>query len=612
MDLDSDGSDYEAMDEESSESADVLSSFEPERKVLPIRDVEIPADYCLDPCTISVKELQEIIQGFFKKGTLKKELTQVDTSTNIFTLPEFSAKEIHLGKKDDHYQRAPRVISKTYGTQLHYACRDRNGFRGEQKTRLLLEAAAEAEISFVEMFTVSEVTARFSRGQWRTNNNEPNGVHNIRNVSFFILLDNKNSTISSIRMLAAAWPNVVHFRRFGTDEYHRAAFSAWNWHRQNHECCVINTLFHVLLKNSGESGGSKEQDARAFSIVETLLEFAEKTTQGAEGLVSANMFLETDCPLGSLCSGDHNSDLEKARNGIHIALTNEALQTRLLSLLIKAWPDALKYSDHDLRKGCQYPLHTILDRHSRNTLDFRSKVQATEVLLTYSSIEAVAVALLRTCGQGKLGFHEIMRTLSESSSSAEDKQMKNNFNQVLKTLLRRKDTRGRTLLHYTVEYECKLNCSESLNRRFAGLGFDLGLAVLGQETRDQSDGYETCLEERQQLHRRNKGYQMEVIHWILKEVPSLAFACDINGLNPFHLALKSGKTWEKGLSDLVTVVPEWAYRATKGGLAPFQLAATVVNQQGGELDTIYELLKYTGRAIDMRRNAPLARRTLLV
>jgi hypothetical protein len=69
MDLDSDGSDYEAMDGESSESTDVLSSFDPERKVLPIRDVEIPADYCLDPCTISVKELQEIIQGCFKKGT---------------------------------------------------------------------------------------------------------------------------------------------------------------------------------------------------------------------------------------------------------------------------------------------------------------------------------------------------------------------------------------------------------------------------------------------------------------------------------------------------------------------------------------------------------------
>jgi hypothetical protein len=581
MDLDSDESDYEAMDEESSESTDHLSSFEPERKVLPIRDVKIPAEYCLDPCTISVKELQEIIQGFLNKGTLKKELTQVDTSINIFTLPEFSAKQIQLG--------APRVISKTYGTQLHYACRDRNGVRGEQKTRLLLEAAADAEVSFAEMFTVSEVTVRLSRGEWRTNNNETDGGHNITNEPFFILLDNKNSTISSIRMLAAAWPNVVHFRRFGTDEYVWASLSAFNGHRQNHDECVINTLFHVLLESSGESGRSKEQDARAFSIVETLLEFAEKTTQGAEGLVSANMSLETDCPLGILCSGDHDSDLEKARNGIHIALTNnECLQTRLLSLLIKAWPDALKYSGHDFRKDCPYPLHTILGRNSRNTLEFRSKLQATEVLLTYSSIEAVAVALLRTCNQGKLGFHEIMRTLSESSS-AEDKQTKNNFNQVLKTLLRRKDTRGRTLLHYTVEYECKLSCSESLNRRIAGLSFDLDLY--------QGDGYETWLEERQQLRRRNKGYQMEVIRWILKEAPSLAFACDTNGLNPFHIALKSGKTWENGLSDLVTVVPEWAYRATKGGLAPFQFAATVVNQQGRELDTIYELLKYTGTVL---------------
>lgn len=79
--------------------------------------------------------------------------------------------------------------------------------------------------------------------------------------------------------------------------------------------------------------------------------------------------------------------------------------------------------------------------------------------------------------------------------------------------------------------------------------------------------------------------------------PSLAFVFDDeDGLNPFHFAISSGKTWTNGLSELATLVPDWPHRSTKFGLAPFQLAASLAtdDSNAGTIGTIFELLRYIG------------------
>lgn len=552
MDFESDGSDYEPMDVEILESDHVLTSCEHGRPLLPIQDVEIPTDYCIDPCTISVAALETVVVRFLRRGIFQKELTQVSTRASTFIFPEFSLPEIQLGKKGHRSQRDRRVIGKTYGTPLHYACRDSNGFRGAQKIRLLLQAAAKAEIPPVDMFTVTEATMKFIRGEWKS---DSDCASRHRSMPFFILLDNKRSSIFSIRMLATAWPSIVHLRRVGSDEELRAVASPWGrplCENDFYRTCAFNTLFHVLVKAYPyESGSTGEDEDRLCSIVATLLEFASMTPKGAEALVSAN-----------IC--EHSTGFGRACNAIRFALAFQ--QPKLLSLLIKAWPNALKYCGHSCRICLPYPLHSVLGWRSSSQLEERAKMEAIGCMLRDSTIEAVAMALMRMCGQGKHGFQEVMRVLS-ARSSAKDTQMLDRLKEVFNALLRRKDSRGRTLLHFAIAFECKdLSCCEE----------------------------QLSLEEKQEFRGRNMAYQMEAIHWILNEKPSQAFAKDNDGLNPFHFALIRGKTWAKGIGDLVKVIPEWGYRATPSGLLPFLLAATVPREPCDELDTIYQLLKYSG------------------
>eukprot|EP00980_Cylindrotheca_fusiformis_P030166 scaffold24507_cov122-Cylindrotheca_fusiformis.AAC.2 len=604
MDSDSDESEYEPMDEDVIDSDDVLPSCEHESiLLLPIRDVAIPPDFCIDPCTVSVVELEEIIDDFLRRDVLKEELTNVNTNASSYALPKFSKNEIQLGKKGNHFQRPPRVISKTYGTLLHYACRDRNGYRGEQKIRLLLDSAAKADISPKEMFTLAEVTVTFTRGEWTPSDKESSGVWKTRCTPFFILLDNRNATASSIRMLAATWPQIVNLKRFGAVEFPSADIVSWNGREgtthQSNDTCIINTLFHVLLEMSPES------NKRIHSTVAILLEFAdEATTKGAESLVSANVSIDANCPLGNLCSGDHASNVEKACNGIHLALSSASLHPKLISLLISAWPNALTQCGHGFRVGCPFPLHSVLQRRPRNLLEAQSKIETIQVLLLESTLEAAAASLLRTCEEGRLAFHEVFRLLSKGSSENE-KQIADRLRIILDTLLHRKDRRGRTILHHIVSSGCQLDCSEMLNRRLGGRSSLLRLADADKVWSNQTNSQQYLTEEIRLLYERNAGYHVEVVRWVLDKKPLLAFMYDEDGHNPFHRAIVLGKDWGSGLCDLVRINPDWAYRPTRNGLAPFQLAATVVKGPNCQIETSFQLLNYTGAVLCSTRKQEL-------
>ena len=101
-------------------------------------------------------------------------------------------------------------------------------------------------------------------------------------------------------------------------------------------------------------------------------------------------------------------------------------------------------------------------------------------------------------------------------------------------------------------------------------------------------------QEKHKLQERNDRFKKHVIDWILKDDPKLAYVKDKDGLNPFHYAVAQGMTWDAGLEALANDLPEWAESITDGGLLPFQLAATQTHEDG-EVDTIYELIKFVGR-----------------
>jgi hypothetical protein len=328
-----------------------------------------------------------------------------------------------------------------------------------------------------------------------------------------------------------------------------------------------------------------------LAIVQTLIEFADKTPQGARGLVAASFRWPTGFHWQEgedLC--DHE---EEHCTVIHIALSCRRDQPELITPMIKAWPEALLYCGDMMEECGSYPLHIIWK--VPNT--YSDAVKATENLLMHSTIEAVATALLNTNVDGKLGFSVVMDTLP-TAKTPENDLMRDRLLRFLKTLVYKQDAHGRTLLHYAAAFCCRPNrrelyyqhirfCAEFWISRGRNAGVDDDTPEL------PPGGIEAWEKEKCKLQERNTGYQQKVISWILKQDPSLAFVSDIDGLNPFHFALSRGETWASGLAYLANLVPEWPVCATTKGLLPYQFAAALVDHHG-EIDTIYELLKFVG------------------
>eukprot|EP00980_Cylindrotheca_fusiformis_P031104 scaffold25830_cov162-Cylindrotheca_fusiformis.AAC.5 len=580
MDLGSDGSDYEIMDEDISFSSDRLSEdFEPE--FLPI----LPNPDLPDPSKISVEELQETIRKHLDNSTLKKALTQIDTSSNLF-IPEFSKPSLIprnyfsagtvLDQEQDLIRRTPQLVKKLCGTLLHYACHDHDEVRGEQKVKLILQAAAKIDITPARICSIAEVQMVQRNGNWEEledPDDHKEGYGTTLDTPFFILL--RNRRLRPMRLLAAAWPGIVQLRDI----------------RKQVGYGVYGETYTTLMELVYDHFRPDDDHSVDLAIVKTLLEFADKTPQGARGLVAASFRWPTGFHWQEgedLC--DHE---EEHCTAIHIALSCRRNQPELIPPMIKAWPDALIYCGDMMEECGSFPLHIIW----KNPPVYSDAVKATEYLLMYSTIEAVATALLNTNVDGNLGFAVVMETVPEKTP--ENDVLRDRLLRFLKTLVYKKDAKGRTLLHYAAAFACKPNrrelyyqhirfCAEYWTSRGRNVGVDDDVPEL------PPDGIEEWEKEKRKLQRRNTLYQQDVITWILKQDPTLALVADLDGLNPFHYALSSGKTWSSGLEYLANSVPEWPERATKKGLLPYQFAATLVDKEDGDVDTIYELLKFVG------------------
>lgn len=455
---------------------------------------------------------------------------------------------------------------------LHFACLDTDGARGEQKIRLILEAARQAHVDVVELIAVRQefYTRKYAAGSWKEDDEDELTSF----TPLHLLLDNHHSTVESIRVICQAWPRVVYFRDT----------------RLDYTCTVLKDLMY----------DDKSDITRRVEIVKVLLETAEKTKEGAKGLVSAS-----DEIKGGITSEWFGySEFVCEDTALHTATTYQSHPERFIPLFLEAWPDALKYC-FEVTDNCgSAPLHNVAKL--KWGLCYESRIKSIVAFLSGSSLEALAVAFLFVGstdrafdGNFGLGFH-LVKLASEETGPDCCPRLQADLQSTFQALVRRKDGSGRTLLHYIAassskvdEHEMRKKASKIQIRSTHARGF------IGPHPEWDLDPTEDVLEESQKerarLEKRNLGHVLEVSEWILSIDPSAAFVQDVQGFNPFHYAMMMGKQWGGGLEDLAKLVPEWPHtRESASGLYPFMLAATPEHSTDEDVSTVYGLLRFDG------------------
>jgi len=102
---------------------------------------------------------------------------------------------------------------KTCGTMLHYACHDSDAKQGEEKIRMILQAAAIVDLSVARICSISEVHLVPRNNRWEElddPDDEKLGFGTTRNTPFYTLL--RARKLGAIRILASAWPCIVNLR----------------------------------------------------------------------------------------------------------------------------------------------------------------------------------------------------------------------------------------------------------------------------------------------------------------------------------------------------------------------------------------------------------------
>jgi len=528
----SDGSDYDSEGVEESEDDDDDMSYEEEAFF--VEPAPLPPRFP-PQATTSLEELRQLIEQHRQERTLFVFLTVIQDQGTMFEArysdPEAVGAQRHL-------------VSIAYCSILHCACMDRDGPRGEEKIRIILEAAKSARVDLAQILLAGQIHLEPDNGAWKMNA-EKSDV-----TPLHILLDNPNSTIESFRMLCKAWPQVVLLNN-----------------------PTSGTILMYLM--------AKIDSKLEWTIVRTkiLLETAEKTKAGAKGLVSASDIVIKGMDTASFVHDTVNG----GGTALHTATIYQRYPDQFIHLFLQAWPDALMYC-RDVNDDSP-PLHNIFfSDKCIATRSSESIMNSIEAFFRYSSLEGLAFALLCTNWRGVLGFYLVWK----SCCIDPDYDSPDPFAYVapaVHPLLRRKDRQGRSLLHYAAANNAEVNEIE-----FREIESD----IIEDENLDPTDQeWEALQQERNKLEKRNRGHVVKLCKWILTIHPPTASELDFHGMNPFHYAISKGKQWDTGLEDLVKLVPGWPHsREAKTGLYPFMLAATPEYSQGANVDTIYELLRF--------------------
>jgi len=554
--MDSDGSDYEMEESEDDSSDDELGSFAPGE--IPQPDVPPPPQHH----DMNVEKLLELFDQQKQARTLGKFLLSIDVDDDRFG-PIYS-NITDLDGED------PRLVCKVFGSPLHWACMDLDGCRGEEKIRTILQAAEQARISMASLLCRNQIYFhQRPDGSWADHGDS--GITPLQ-----CLISNPYSSVESLRMLCEAWPQGVHLR----DTVGGAP----------------GTLLIFLIEQPFEA-------ERHLTFFRVLLEVAEKTREGAIGLVSATDTIHQglspiDVPV--------DEDIDAELTALHTITGFHQSPELLIPLLLKVWPDALKYCRDGRRYPTSTPLHNVARYIScyvkgpafKRSLE--SRIKSIEAFFSGSSLEGLAAGLLYTDYLGDLGFHVVMAAIEEMNGKDCFQELQAHMQASIEALVRRKDQHGRNFLHYVAANPGDVNDAEfkekakKIQAGAEGVDTEDWDAIDLMLRHDPTDEVSAMLQEEQaRLEKRNQGHIIEVCRWILSMVPSSSLVYDSEGMNPFHFAISKRKKWTSGLQDLALLVPDWRHSRNKiTGLFPFMSAALPQAAPGNDISTIYEILRF--------------------
>lgn len=388
------------------------------------------------------------------------------------------------------------------------------------------------------------------------------------------LINNEGSTVESLRMVCNTWPRVVHIR--------------------GNEHDLVNTILLDLTYTCSDD----DDIERLQKFSDVLFDAAAKTKEGVQGLVCASNHNNTS--IGDYHEKHEENDEEQTV--FHIATTYFTYPEGPLPIFLKQWPDALKYLGESTEASGSYPFHNIF-KHCRH---YESLVKSIEAFAQYSSLDAFACGLLYTTLEDGYCFDLFVQALEGSEVNMAsryhpmkvDETWQHYLAKVVDNLLERRDSSGRSLLHYIAAYDAIDNFAEyesykiarkmQSDCRKAGLNFPHDpFSVVSGESDDEELGLAIVVwwKKWQQQRKDKVG---EVARWILKRNESLTYSVDNDGLNSLQYSASLGRTWDNNLSIVARIEPEWARQQQNGSMSAFAIAAHSCN----DLDTVFDLLRF--------------------
>ena len=289
----------------------------PEERILQHCDIEYVPPKGTDGSKMSVEHLWQLIEQHRQTRTVKKFLCDIDTESDFFdavyTDIDTSNVDIHNLPNNEKPTVKSYLISKTYCTMLGFACLDTDGPRGEEKIRLILDTAKQYLIN-MRLFMATFSKRNFKKEgltHSRTWTETTKEQDNWRTTPLQLVTRNDHSTPESIRMIACAWPRAVFIKGDVEDET---------------KTLLMDVLYSCCDDLSGESRIERLKD-----ITDALFEAAEKTKEGARGLV----MMSDSTNKGVEYYFDAYEENESEQTVLHIATSYMITQKRCCQYFLR-------------------------------------------------------------------------------------------------------------------------------------------------------------------------------------------------------------------------------------------------------------------------------------
>ena len=472
-----------------------------------------------DGSKMSVERLRELIEQHRQTRTVKKFLCGIDTESNFFDAEYTDIDTSNVIDIQFGTAKVKSYLSKTYCTMLGYACLDPVGPRGEEKIRLILDTAKQYHIN-MRLFMATFSKRNFKKEgltHSRTWTETTKEQDNWRTTPLQLVTRNDHSTPESIRMIACAWPRAIFIRGDVEDET---------------KTLLMDVVYSCCDDHVGESRIERLKD-----ITDALFEAAEKTKEGARGLV----MMSDSANIGVVNYFDAYMENESEQTVLHIATSYYYDNPEeVLPIFLKVWPDAmLKLGEHHENCG-DYPFHNVF----RFANTYESVVKCIEAFLRYSTLAAVASCLMyEDSKEGVYAFDLLLEALQspEITKIRPFHLMKcepiwqERLKAEVNTLLSKKDLHGRAFLHHIVGYNREDDDLDEGHRRgmiMRDLRHLINRDLWFDDHHDIDDELSNKMLRVWKEHQQEKMEKVgEIAQWILNQDNELVNVVDNEGLN---------------------------------------------------------------------------------